>query len=445
MEGIKEHVETDHMEFVLLRNVSENQLEVSRNFEVFKGELTNILKAIIEDHNAIKQELFILRQDNHKSIEKMDNIYGNVKYLTNLMSSENKSTASHQTSTNTSSAATSQTSTTENAKSPTKSSSSASPVTPNKTSPGMTTTASKPSKAKPKPKSLKACIIGDSISGSLDLTVIAKTMCAEVSAARAYSSIDVASENEAKEKTRFPEKSFAKVIDLELVKSKPDILIVQSGSVDISNLKTKSENALKYGEYFKQQAIISASSLFTTVCNALNSNPNLEKVILMKQVPRYDPISTDPHSIKAAISQLYNDTLMKLWLGSPLKHRLTIGSHSLECSGGVRDSRYRYMERFDGIHLLGPSGRKAYTESVLRIIRSGGHIQSPPPSYFRRYHSSEKLTKPPAQSGEFACPTQDTDFLNDMDVRYKKQNNNFSFQYSLPTANRFNLFNQGNC
>ena len=42
--------------------------------------------------------------------------------------------------------------------------------------------------------------IGDSISGNLDITVIAKAMKAEVFASKAYSSIDDAAENEAKEK-----------------------------------------------------------------------------------------------------------------------------------------------------------------------------------------------------------------------------------------------------
>ena len=29
-------------------------------------------------------------------------------------------------------------------------------------------------------------------------------------------------------------------------------------------------------------------------------------------IPRYDPISNDPQSVKAALSQLYNDTLVQL-------------------------------------------------------------------------------------------------------------------------------------
>ena len=95
----------------------------------------------------------------------------------------------------------------------------------------------------------------------------------EVRTARAYSSIEDTSENEAKEKTKFPDKSFDNVIQTELRKSDTDMLVIQSGSVDITNMKTTGENPKKYGEYFKQQAVVSATNLFISVSNALIANP----------------------------------------------------------------------------------------------------------------------------------------------------------------------------
>ena len=126
----------------------------------------------------------------------------------------------------------------------------------------------------------------------------------------------------------------------------------------------------------------------------------------MKQIPRYDPTSKDPCAIKAALSQLFNDTLVQLWLGSPLKDRMTIGTHSLECQGGVRDARYRNGKKYDGIHLYGPSDKKSYTESVLNIIRVAGHIRISPPSYFRRFHRALNQTKP---GEKYVWSTQDRD------------------------------------
>ena len=231
-------------------------------------------------------------------------------------------------------------------------------------------------------------------------------------------------------------------------KSETEILIVQAGSVDITNMKTSGDNVKKYGEYFKQQAITSATNLFTSVTNALLSNHGIQKAIIMKHIPRYDPRSNDPQSVKAALSQLYNDTLVQLWLGSPHKNRIVLGSHRLDCAGGIRTARYRNGNRYDGIHMYGPSGRKAYTESVLSIIREAELIKSPPPNYFRRYHSvSENQTKPDTQE-RYTCPTQDTDWQNDRDVRKKKNNNlkpkqntNSAYEYAVPTANRFTSFN----
>ena len=420
MKKINEHFEADHLEFVFMGQIDANQNAVSQNFEKFKMELTKILNTIIEDHNVIKQELFIQRQDNHKHLEKIKKIEEGVTILTTMMSSSAPTPAGAASS----------------------GSSSGTPAVPFPAEKSQPIPELQP-KENPEPLITKTCIIGDSISGNIDLKVLGKAMKSELTTAKAYSSIDDTNENEAKEKTRFPEKNFAKVINAEVKKSRPDILLIQSGSVDVTNLKTKGNNPDKYGEYFKQEVIISATNLFTHVCNVLKSDPHLKKVILMKQIPRYDHASNDPHAIKAALSQLYNDTLMQLWLASPLKDRLTIGSHRLECSGGVRESRYRFRNKFDGVHMFGQSDRKAYTESVLRIIRDAGHIKSPPPSYFRRYHKTEDEAKPTTQ-GRYNCPTQDTDWKNDQDVRHKIKGKTI-FKSTVPTSNRFSSMNQENC
>ena len=205
-------------------------------------------------------------------------------------------------------------------------------------------------------------------------------------------------------------------------------------------MKTTIPNSKKFSEFFKQQAIISAQNLFTSVTEALKNSPELKQTIIMKQIPRYDPIVKDPSSLKPALSQLFNDTLTKLWLESPLKHRITLGSHSLECHGGIRESRYRNGGKFDGIHLYGPSGKKAYTESVLSIIKNAGIAKNSPPKYFRRFHQEAIKSK---IENNYFCPTQDTDYLNDKDVRTYAQAVRGP-AYSVPTSNRFSGFSQGN-
>ena len=257
---------------------------------------------------------------------------------------------------------------------------------------------------------------------------------------RAYSTMDDPKENTTKESTRFPNKNFADVINSEMEKSLPDILIVQSGSVDITILKTTKANVEQYGEYFKQQTVISASNLFTSVTNALISNPDLHKAIIMKHIPRYDFRADDPLSVKAALSQLYNDTLVQLYLGSPHKHRLMIGIHNLDCAGGVLAARYRNKNMYNGTHMIGQSGGKSYTESVLCIIKDAELIKNSPPSYFHRYHDlSDEQTKASTQGR--CSTTQKIDWKNDRDIR---KNNSGSWQkteYLIPTSNHFPAFN----
>ena len=101
---------------------------------------------------------------------------------------------------------------------------------------------------------------------------------------------------------------------------------------------------------------------------------------------------------------------------------MTVGTHDLNCSGGILQARYRDTKigRFDGIHMYGPSGQKAYTGSVMKILNAAQLVKNSPPKYYDEYD-------------HLACPQ----------ARYqtRKQRNidrsNNSYQYAVPTHNRF--------
>ena len=153
-------------------------------------------------------------------------------------------------------------------------------------------------------------------------------------------------------------------------------LIVQSGSVDITNLKTD-VNPREHLEYFKQEVVVSARNIFNSCVSAFEHQPSLKSIIILKQTPRYDPSEVDPLSIKPMLSHLFNNTLMELWMNSSLKHKIHVGNHNIDCSGAIQAARYRHKSgRFDGVHLYGSSGGKAYTMSVLNILRSASLISS---------------------------------------------------------------------
>ena len=236
-------------------------------------------------------------------------------------------------------------------------------------------------------------------------------MNADVKVHRAYTTLEKVTETDVQAPIKLPERSYMKVTDEALEKDDADILILQAGAADISTLKTANNNAKQNLEYFKQQTVISAQNLFSVATNSLAKHSTLKKVIILKQVPRYESLSTDPFRIRSSLAQLFNDTLIELRACSSYKNEISIGNHSLECSGGVRDARYRSKYRFDGVHLFGSSGTKAYTESVLMILREAGLTKKVPSSYFHRFH-----------------------------LHFEQ------IEYMLPTQNRFaTLSNQENC
>ena len=66
-----------------------------------------------------------------------------------------------------------------------------------------------------------------------------------------------------------------------------------------------------------------------------------------------------------------------------LQDRIVIGNHDLECSGGVLQARYRdsATNRFDGVHMYGASGQKAYTASVINVLNAVQLVHRQPPKY----------------------------------------------------------------
>ena len=171
---------------------------------------------------------------------------------------------------------------------------------------------------------------------------------------------------------------------------------------------------------------MSAKNLFQTAVNALSGSSNLNKVVIMKQTPRYDPLSEDPLSLKPALSLLYNNIITEEWMTCEYKDKIYIGSHNIDCTGAIREARYRETKsgKFDGLHLWGASGRKIYTLSVLNILRSANVTSSD----YEYHQSCAQYKYQNKQSRQGQQTRQQT-------------------QFNVPTANRFerlSAVNQGN-
>ena len=357
-EEIRTHVYEQHAEVVMIHNMAQHMNTLSAKatlFDAFKGEVTNMLKNILDNQNTMKQELFLIRNKQaEQTMQKPDD-----------PPSKPKDPAPSEPATKESSTSTSSVTVISPRSLPPTSKSPRRYQSPPRVPPPM--------KRKPPPRIL---YIGDSISATADIRSLEVATQAKFVTAKAYSAVHDTVSNNAKQAAKYPTSNFTDVVQTQLGKEDYKYLILQAGSVDITNLNTK-DNPEEYMEYYRQEAIMSATNIFNAGVNALKTQPTLGKVVIMKQIPRYDPTDVDPMSLKPSLSLLFNNTMTNLWMESPYKEKMFIGNHDIECNGAIRESRYRQTKsgRYDGIHLYGSSGSKAYTLSVLSIL-SAAHVTS---------------------------------------------------------------------
>ena len=399
------HIETNHVELALLGHVTTNQTILSQNFESFKKELTVALNAIIGGHNEMKQELFILRQKYSESNDRLGDMETKMEDLKKLLG--------HQTETKT-------TPIIDVPKVPQPHR----PIKPEESNDMLNT----------EEKIRSVLFVGDSISAAAHIPTLETAVNADVKQVRAYSSTYENMDSPANIAPRFPKQNFEDVIANEVGKANYDALIVQSGSVDITNLKTNTGDAQNYLEYFKQKTIVSANNLYQAVTNAATKNPELKKVILMEQIPRYDSNTSNPPGLKPYLSNIFNETLGRL-CNSDKNSKVILGKHKLHCHGGIFEARYKNIQsnKFDGIHLYGPSGRKAYTDSVLNILSLAQLIVRTPPKY---YDQVEHMKCPQAkyQAAQKYRTQRSTSHTR---VQSTEQCSSYSSVLTVPTYNRY--------
>ena len=294
-EILQSHMLESHTDVVILHTMAK-QVEDFKDladgftkFEHFKSELSNALKSLFDNQNKLQQELFLIRNSLSISSSKAPEL----KETTSAPPSGSASHAKPQWSP--------------------KPSSTSSPVQLNPRPSSSTSTPSRPSSkggpatrptTRPPPPPAKAArrvstplktecpskilYIGDSISANVNIKSLEVATQSQLVTAKAYSSVNDTVSNIAKQAPKFPASNFADVIPKQLNKENFKCLVIQAGSVDITNLKTK-HNPSQNMEYFRQETIKSATNLFNAGVKALKVQPNLTKVVIMKQIPRYDP------------------------------------------------------------------------------------------------------------------------------------------------------------
>ena len=153
--------------------------------------------------------------------------------------------------------------------------------------------------------------------------------------------------------------------------------------------------------------------------NALIKRPDIKSVTILEHPPRFDMRSQDPMSLKPELATYANNVFRQLWFESKLKHRIVLGKHNLDCSEETRLKRFKdtWNNNYDGVHMFGLAGRRAFTDSVLSILTASLPLRT----------AGQK-------------PRQENYHNNSPQTRHMNaQKESFGTSYSIPVQNRFNV------
>ena len=202
-----------------------------------------------------------------------------------------------------------------------------------------------------------------------------------------------------------------------------DVAVLQAPSVVLTNLPPSTSQ-----EHASEQAREASCQLMKVAVDALKENESLKRIVICEAPPRWDQWS---ETNECANDELYE--ALKNVADDNIRNKIVIGRHSLDCSGGLRVSRYgdpAKIRNFDNIHLRGSSGKIAMTRSIALILAGAGladqseaeelgRSKTPPSSLAFNQPSPSSLAGFQTQRGQPAA---------------RHQNNR---QFQLPVHNRF--------
>ena len=242
-------------------------------------------------------------------------------------------------------------------------------------------------------------MVGDSLAHNANYRRIEAVTNTTVKTTKAYSSAWDKS-------ARYKEMNITDVSKKELKNSTFDQVVLAAPTVDISNLNTVNAKASDDMDVFKQKVGTSCENMMKVAKDAL---ANVKKVTIMNHAPRYDTHSVDPMGLKQKLAKYANNYMLELWLDCPMKDKIFIGRHNLECTGEERIKRYKddHSGRYDGVHHNSGAGKAVYTESVLDIVLSSLQTEVPDDEHtWVRGNAKQSRTYSSALNGKTGVKTQ---------------------------------------
>ena len=202
--------------------------------------------------------------------------------------------------------------------------------------------------------------------------------------------------------------------------------MLNAPTADITNLDTSNHTQNHDTSILQQKVLSSCENIFRVASSAIENNSDLKKVVIMEHTPRYDTKELDPVGIKPVLANYANNVLNQFVLDSNLKHKISIGRHSLEASDASHDDIFKNVEdgKYDGVHHYGRLGRKLISRSLMNILRKNVNTWDKPdqPHSYQPYIYHKEH-----------CPQ----------ALYQKRQ---KYEATVKVSNRFSVFNsnQGN-
>ena len=115
---------------------------------------------------------------------------------------------------------------------------------------------------------------------------------------------------DADKNAKYKDKNLIAIVPNELEKKKTDVLVLQSGCNEITNLDC-SANPLENSAYWEQVVYLSSEKMFDLAKHCVTQQSDL-KVVILTRPPRYDLPEADPKQIKNKLTQFGNNILTNL-------------------------------------------------------------------------------------------------------------------------------------
>ena len=180
--------------------------------------------------------------------------------------------------------------------------------------------------------------VGTSLSNVLDKKKFENDCDVNLTLAKAYC-VDE------EEKAVYKDANFKAVVPKIVDEKETDILVLQTGSIEITDLNIKgaledtAKGIEKYKEEWFKKIENASATLFDVAQSAIGQDDTIEKVVIVKRLPRFDDTSKEIRKIRSDLSEYGNSVYDQIWLKRGRPNKIQIVELDIKCSqSGYRRS-----------------------------------------------------------------------------------------------------------